>query len=179
MQCKKCNKSFPCSLIIDGKKRYLKNRKFCLECSPFGSHNTRQLNLDRPGIFTVRNCKRCGKEIVRKNEKGDICWVCTNREGRKNKIEKIKKLTGNACWFCGYDKCWQAMDFHHVDPSIKSISLTAREFQLAWERIEQEVRKCVLSCCRCHREIHAGLIKPEMVIQTWQDKWSAIKQDNL
>ncbi len=27
----------------------------------------------------------------------------------------------------------------------------------AWHRIVKEARKCALVCCRCHREIHAGI----------------------
>ncbi len=27
----------------------------------------------------------------------------------------------------------------------------------SWEMIEKELKKCVLLCCRCHREVHDGL----------------------
>ena len=41
--CQKCQAKFPIWLKVDGKKRNLKNRKFCLNCSPFGLHNTTDL----------------------------------------------------------------------------------------------------------------------------------------
>ena len=41
--CKKCNQKFPNSLKIDDKIRNLQRRKYCLNCSPFGKHNTKQL----------------------------------------------------------------------------------------------------------------------------------------
>lgn len=38
--CENCKKEFPAFAVIDGVKKPLYSRKFCLECSPFGSHNT-------------------------------------------------------------------------------------------------------------------------------------------
>mgnify|MGYP006433691181 CR=1 FL=1 len=45
--CKKCNQKYPCWVEIDGKQRNLGTRKFCLDCSPFGSHNTRDLTIPK------------------------------------------------------------------------------------------------------------------------------------
>lgn len=42
-QCEKCGGYFPFLVEINGKKRNLKNRKYCLVCSPFGLHNTKNL----------------------------------------------------------------------------------------------------------------------------------------
>ena len=39
--CRKCGKHIPYSMQVDGKKKSLQNRKFCLECSPWGNHNTK------------------------------------------------------------------------------------------------------------------------------------------
>lgn len=40
--CKKCGELFPLLVEIDGNVKNLGGRKFCLKCSPFGSHNTSQ-----------------------------------------------------------------------------------------------------------------------------------------
>ena len=40
--CLKCGLDFPIIQKIEGKKRNLSNRKFCLQCSPFGKHNTKK-----------------------------------------------------------------------------------------------------------------------------------------
>jgi hypothetical protein len=168
MLCRKCGKSFPYRIDIDGKRRNLSNRKFCFECSPFGAHNTSAF------ITKVRHCRTCGKEIVRKNEKGTRCWVCTNKNNRQIKIERIKGFTGDACWICGYNKCWQAMDFHHVNREDKLFELTSREIQYAWDRIFEELKKCVLLCCRCHREVHAKLITDSFINDLWLSRWKEI-----
>ena len=43
--CIKCNKDFPQFITIEGKKKNLQNRKYCLDCSPFGQHNTTKIPL--------------------------------------------------------------------------------------------------------------------------------------
>lgn len=64
------------------------------------------------------------------------------------------KLLGGACRICGYDRCPGAMDFHHPEAGTKDLTISDGT---SWKRIEPEVRKCVLLCARCHREVHAGL----------------------
>lgn len=168
MKCLKCQNDFSRCLVINGKKHNLQRRKYCLECSPFKKHNTKKLENE----YNERSCAVCNKILHRKNERGLKCWICTNRENRKNKLSKIHQITGKGCWFCGYDRCWSAMDFHHVEPHNKLFQLTTRELQYTWERVFSEMQKCVLCCCRCHREIHDGIITTEDVITLWSKKWN-------
>lgn len=170
MLCKKCNKTFSKSMTIDGKKKNLQHRKYCLDCSPFNKHNTKSLE-NQPKI---KKCELCNRAMVRKNERGKYCWSCTNRKNRTEKIKKIQQLTGVACWICDYDVCWNALDFHHVTPENKLFGITIREIQFSWEKIYNELIKCVLLCCRCHREVHAGLIADKIIRQLWFDKWNEI-----
>lgn len=70
---------------------------------------------------------------------------------------KIRALSylGNKCASCGYDRCMDAFDFHHVNPKSKEFAINegfCRHF--AWERIKNELDKCVLLCANCHRELH-------------------------
>jgi hypothetical protein len=168
MQCKKCNSIFQCRTTIDGKKVNLQNRKYCLVCSPFKQHNTKILDK----LVVEKNCLSCGKSMQRKLErKGKLCWSCTNKKNREEKLEKVKLLVGDTCWFCNYSRCWNALEFHHVDPKQKLFGLSIREMQYAWDRIELELRKCVLVCACCHREIHCGLISQDDVQKIWIEKW--------
>lgn len=50
--CRKCNKEFPYHKKINGKVRNLNSRKFCLDCSPFGSRNTKP---DDPARKTIKS----------------------------------------------------------------------------------------------------------------------------
>lgn len=67
-------------------------------------------------------------------------------------------MAGRRCAACGYARCEEVLNFHHVDPETKSFSLTfaaskARETYLA------EFEKCALVCANCHGEIETGLIE--------------------
>jgi len=64
---------------------------------------------------------------------------------------------GGKCMICGYDKNPGVLDFHHVDPSTKSFGISSGGFSRSWKSIEDEIRKCILVCANCHREIELGL----------------------
>lgn len=160
--CKKCNNYFKITIKIDGKLRNLKSRKFCLECSPFGKHNTKNLN-DYTGEVaegSILICKSCNREYLYLRKSGhsigkcNSCWTGDRR--RELKIKSINYL-GDKCNVCGYDKCVDALEFHHLDPSIKEFTLSSNNYR-SWNVQKKELDKCILLCCRCHREIHSGVI---------------------
>lgn len=64
---------------------------------------------------------------------------------------------GGKCACCGYDKCQSALELHHINPNEKSFTIS-EHCNWGWEKIKNEIKKCVLICANCHREIHAGLI---------------------
>ena len=68
---------------------------------------------------------------------------------------------GGSCCCCGYNKCQDALEFHHLDPEQKDLSFGSRRANPAsWERLVAELRKCILVCSNCHKEIHAGARTP-------------------
>lgn len=79
--------------------------------------------------------------------------------GRSRKIRLIK-LLGGSCEKCDlkYGGTNGAVfDFHHRDPSEKLFALNAAKLvTYAWERIEEEAKKCDLICSNCHRVEHFG-----------------------
>jgi len=68
-----------------------------------------------------------------------------------------REYKGGKCMICGYDRCLEALDFHHRDPSKKGFGLSAKGITRSWDKTRQEIDKCVLICANCHREIHAGI----------------------
>lgn len=77
---------------------------------------------------------------------------------RQKARENLAAAFGGRCTVCGYKKTISALDYHHVDPKEKDHALhKAMRNGYAWSRIVKEARKCTIVCCRCHREIHAGI----------------------
>jgi hypothetical protein len=62
---------------------------------------------------------------------------------------------GGSCQICGYNKCHAAMEMHHVDPMEKEFNPSSR--MTSFKAIQAELDKCILLCCRCHREVHDGM----------------------
>lgn len=73
---------------------------------------------------------------------------------RDKRKEQIVQVMGGKCQLCGYDKCFSALELHHLLPSEKEFSF-AKQKNKAWEDIQDELKKCILVCANCHREIHA------------------------
>ena len=153
---KGCNNEVPYWIKIDGEKKNLGNRKYCLECSTYKGHNTRNLNDDSRNKICV--CSQCERTYIYNRRKGYRLKKC-NSCLTKNKRNKLKKRAleylGNECKNCGYNRCIQALEFHHLDPATKDFSFSDHYYK-KWEEMKVELKKCVLLCCRCHREVESG-----------------------
>ncbi len=68
-----------------------------------------------------------------------------------------REYKGGKCVLCGYNRCSGALEFHHRNPKKKDFSLSVRGLTRSWEKIKDEINKCVLICANCHREVHAGI----------------------
>lgn len=100
----------------------------------------------------------------KKRATGEERWVCKKCEylsSRRYLINlKLKaiKYGGGECQKCGYDKCWRALHFHHVDPSQKEFAIFESRAGYpkcrSWEKMKKEIDKCILLCANCHTEIH-------------------------
>ena len=76
---------------------------------------------------------------------------------RKNIRLKAIEYKGGKCNICNYDKCIEALEFHHLDESKKDFQISGGT--LSFKKIEPELLKCIMVCSNCHREIHSHLIK--------------------
>jgi hypothetical protein len=66
------------------------------------------------------------------------------------------RYKGGKCQLCGYNKCLRALDFHHADPKEKDFQFGANH-NFSWERLRQELDKCILVCRNCHSEVEYDL----------------------
>ena len=160
-KCKLCELQFAFRAAIDGKIKNLANRKYCLSCSPFGKHNTKQLESTRPDALEQRKCIHCSREFIFSRSAGhraSQCNTCIQRKRRARASELILQILGDKCWVCGYSKAKTALHAHHIDPAEKEFSVGGAE-GLSFKRIAAERQKCALLCANCHGEVHENLIR--------------------
>jgi hypothetical protein len=75
---------------------------------------------------------------------------------RRDSKAKAAALLGGVCQRCGFEHL-AALDFHHIDPSLKEFRLSdalVRTKKYTWEEIVEEVMKCELLCKNCHAIEH-------------------------
>lgn len=160
--CKKCNNRFPNRIKINEKFRILNKRKYCLECSPFGKHNTSNI-LDKSKTSICKHCKREYEYDRKKGHRIDVCNSCYTNKRRFKLKEQMIEYKGGKCQKCGYDKkIYSVYEFHHIDSDDKEFSLGGNH-SLSWEKIKKELEKCMCLCCLCHRELHSELVQDKLV----------------
>ena len=97
--------------------------------------------------FVVRKDGRCR------------CKKCSVIAVQKRR-EKIKLMAveykGGKCEKCGYDKYMGALEFHHENGE-KEFGISAKGYTRSWEKVKDELNKCILLCSNCHKEIHSGV----------------------
>lgn len=118
----------------------------------------------------IRKCKICEKVFETKSSTRIYCYECSgnsirsDNETRKHqktilrrnmKLQAIKML-GGKCSICGYNKCVDALEFHHKNPKEKEFKLGSGN-TMSWEEYKNELKKCILVCSNCHKEIHSRL----------------------
>lgn len=100
--------------------------------------------------------KICTKEV--KPGRRFCCPQCKRKyfvdKRRKDLKQKALDYKGGRCELCGYNKCQEALAFHHLKPKKKDFAISGDGFTRSWERIRQELGKCILICANCHAEIH-------------------------
>ena len=75
---------------------------------------------------------------------------------RRKKIRQMAvDYKGRKCERCGYDRCIEALEFHHKDPSQKDFGISSQGYTRSWKNVQEELDKCMMLCANCHRELHA------------------------
>lgn len=97
--------------------------------------------------------------FYRKNKGKNRCSYCKTCTGsmvkarRKELKIKAVKYLGSKCSKCGYSKSYNALQFHHRDPTKKDFGISSKGL-IKFESIKSELDKCILVCANCHAEIH-------------------------
>lgn len=127
--------------------------------------NKRLYNYDMNKI-----CEICEKEFESNNKSRIYCYECSGESSRLNnatrkhqktvlrrsmKLQAIK-LLGGKCSICGYNRCTDALEFHHQNPYEKDFKLGSGN-TMSWREYKKEALKCILVCSNCHKELHSKL----------------------
>jgi hypothetical protein len=115
-------------------------------------------SAERPAVHFKCRWHLCDKPLTGRQEK--FCSPqCKNKYYVARRRRELKQRAvahkGGKCLLCGYDQCLDALSFHHL--SGKDFGLAYRGYTRAWEKVREELDKCILVCLNCHAEIHAGL----------------------
>lgn len=161
-KCAICGDIFPNFIEIDGKKRNLQRRKYCLKCSPFGAHNTKTLeeSYEKEKRKHYKYCKHCGKLLS--NTKKTFCnntcqseyyyeqYIKRWKQGLENGISgkygtslRIRRYLlnkyGNKCCKCGW---------HEVNPFTNKVPLEIHHKDGDYTNNDEE--NLELLCPNCH-----------------------------
>lgn len=102
-------------------------------------HGETEFYLEGRGYY---RCKQCRSAAVGR--------------GRRRMKELLIAEAGGRCRICGYDRYPCALEFHHLDPTEKRMTVSARGIAYALETLRLEAEKCVLLCANCHAEVENG-----------------------
>lgn len=113
-------------------------------------------------------CTKCGRELPldqfnwRDKTKGTRradCKECHAGYMRKTYLKKREEIfqlkLQIKCQKCGYNRCPDALEFHHTNPEEKDYTVSqALRLHKSEKEIQNEINKCVVLCSNCHKEFH-------------------------
>lgn len=125
----------------------------------------------------IKKCIICGKEFetLPNGTSRKYCFECspsypkggsralTMKALRRAMKKQAVKELGGKCEICGYNKCIDALVFHHKDPSEKDFGLAQNGIMHDWKEYLAEAKKCMLLCANCHAEEHFRLRQEENI----------------
>lgn len=153
-KCQNCNKEFPNRIKINGKNYNLTSRKFCIECSPINSRNTRSYIVDIKNneSFCARcnNIKDANKFYKRKENGKPLSYCIECQKEVKNlklqeKLERIIEERNGICFDCKLPFPIQIFKFYN-NGKIYQIS-KAKNMSII--KLQKELRNHIMLCLNC------------------------------
>jgi hypothetical protein len=150
--CRQCGKSFE-----------TKTRKvFCSDTCFKISENNRSKRRSKERSES-RKCKICFGPVKKHKIFCASCYKIRRDIKQKEEYKKCykrkRKLVVDyklkrGCQKCGYKKCAGALEFHHKNKNDKEKRVSKMITSCTKEKILTEIKKCIVLCANCHREIH-------------------------
>lgn len=115
----------------------------------------------------MKKCLDCGNyksledfySSIRKGKRKyqSYCKPCANSRryaSQKALKRKMFEHLGGKCSHCGIKEPLCIFDFHHTDKEKKDFTLNQKK-SLSFDKIKNELDKCILLCANCHRIEHS------------------------
>jgi ribosomal protein L30E len=97
---------------------------------------------------------------------------------RKRTKDLIIKSMGGKCQICGYNKCSGALELHHIDPKEKEFGFGGiRANPQSFDKMKVELKKCILLCSNCHKEVHMEVTSLPENYQTFDESLFITERD--
>lgn len=93
------------------------------------------------------------------------------KDWRKRTKQRMVDAFDGKCGICGYNKCKEALEFHHIDPTKKDFTISKNKFN-NWEKLVKELKKCICICSNCHKEIHNEIIKIPIDVKKFNENYN-------
>ncbi len=155
VQCRKCGNAFPVWIVVDGVRRNLGSRVYCLTCVPFKQGRKIEYLQER---VAYEFCVLCGRKNGSTRRRR--CGSCNTRVRRYRTKAAAIRLLGGKCKDCGWSGPQAGFSFHHRHSKEFTIGNVANK---SWSVIKKELKKCTLLCVRCHTIRHSDREDPRLV----------------
>ena len=139
--CENCGKEFISSNNSKGRfcSRYC-YMEYQKKSSGESSEEYKDISFGKKTI--LKNCHIHGlTEFVKSGPKDDFrCKKCrvdyVTKKRRLNK-RKLVEYKGGKCEICGYDRCINALEFHHLDPNEKEFGISNKSIR-SFEKLKKK-----------------------------------------
>ena len=146
-KCPKCGEIKSLDLFYNNKNKHDGKAWACKACD--NKRTSAQRRTEKGKALALERSRRHAKRNPEKRKA-----ACLKNKEKKRQV--VNEARSSGCVVCGYNKCNEALDFHHIDSSTKDRSVSELLCSGSMAALKEEISKCVVLCANCHREHHAG-----------------------
>lgn len=90
-------------------------------------------------------------------------WHSRNKRPKRQQTSWLKRkemylaAKDKPCAICKQSYPPVVMDLHHKDPTVKDNHVSDMVRSSSYQKLQEEIDKCVVLCANCHRLLHADL----------------------
>lgn len=133
-------------------------KKLCSKCQQ--EKELSEFRKDKSRVDGVTSsCKVCMRSFYRSQYSAKYSDKYSERNKNRRDTQAAMLLEYKSTLSCAVcnENTPVCLEFHHRDPSQKDFGVGSSVGR-SWEKIIEEIQKCVCLCSNCHKKVHAGLV---------------------